>query len=61
MKPIDPNVSLNVELTAQEWNAVVGLLTAVEAPYRVTAPIISKLQEQLMRATDGEANVSSQD
>lgn len=59
-QPIDRDTPLAATLTAQEWNVVLSLLMAVEAPYNVTAPLISRLREQLVSDTNkGDTNQGS--
>lgn len=57
MTPIPHDKELTVVLVAEEWNVVLSLISEAQAPYRLTAPIIAKLQQQL---TEG-ADVSRQD
>jgi hypothetical protein len=45
MSPLNPADRLTASLEAQQWNQVLALLA--EAPYRLTAPIIQSLHEQL--------------
>lgn len=62
MQGIPHDTRLTVVLTAQDWNTVVGLLTEAQAPYRLTAPLIASMQQQLTeqaQATEG-ADVSRQ-
>jgi len=44
-----------VTLEAQQWNAVLAMLT--DAPYRVSAPLIQAISEQLQ----GQAQSNGQD
>lgn len=46
MTPIPPTERLAVTLEAQQWNAVIAVLS--EAPYRVAAPLIGEIQRQCM-------------
>jgi hypothetical protein len=63
MQEIPPDTKLSVELTAQEWNILFGLLADVQAPYRVTAPLLTGIQQQLTEQVQGtgKSDVSSQD
>jgi hypothetical protein len=63
MQEIPADTKLAVELTAQEWNALFGLLSDVQAPYRITAPLITAIQGQLTAQAQalGNSHVSSQD
>ena len=45
-EPLDVNTPLTVTMTAGEWNQVLGLLA--EQPYRISAPLIIKIQNQAM-------------
>jgi hypothetical protein len=44
MEPIAPTTAIAVTLEAQEWNAVLGILS--EAPYKLVAAIIGKMTQQ---------------
>jgi hypothetical protein len=43
--PFNPTDRLTVELEAQQWNQVLALIA--EGPFRVAAPLMQTLQEQL--------------
>lgn len=58
MEPIDANASLPATLTATEWNVVLSALH--EIPYKLAAPIIPKLAQQL-QAPNGEAKSNATD
>jgi hypothetical protein len=45
VNPIPPNTQLNVTLDAQQWNGVLAALS--DAPYKVAAPLIQAMTEQL--------------
>lgn len=45
MNPLDPSERLAVTLTAADWNAVLGALG--EAPYRIAAPVVQRIMEQI--------------
>jgi uncharacterized Zn finger protein len=47
MNPIAANTPLSVTLEAQQWNAVIAALS--EAPYRIAAPLIQSMSEQLQQ------------
>lgn len=47
MNPIAANTPLSVTLEAQQWNSVIAALA--EAPYRVAAPLIQAMSEQLQQ------------
>jgi len=44
MTPIDPITPLAVTLQAQQWNAVLAILS--DQPYRVAAPLIDAITGQ---------------
>jgi len=44
-----PQQPLTVTLEAQQWNAVMALLS--EGPYRIAAPLIEAIQRQCMAAS----------
>ena len=48
VNPIEPTAPLSVTLEAQQWNTVLALLA--EAPYRVVAPVIQSIGEQVQAA-----------
>jgi len=50
MTPIDAQTPLGVTLSAEQWNQVLGLLGEVPAPYRVTAPLIQAIGQQMQQA-----------
>ena len=61
-QPIPFDAPLTVSLQAQEWNVVLAMLMDVPAPYRTSAPLIAKMQEQLVVQTQpGAPDVSQQD
>jgi hypothetical protein len=45
VNPIPPNTQLTVTLDAQQWNGVLAALS--DAPYKVAAPLIQAMTEQL--------------
>jgi hypothetical protein len=45
MSPVAPTHPFNVQLEAQQWNAVLAAIS--EAPYRVAAPLVQAISEQL--------------
>ena len=45
MQPIDASAPITVTLQAQQWNVVLAALN--EAPYRIAAPLIAAIGEQL--------------
>jgi len=47
IQPIAPNALLVVRLEAQHWNVVMSVLA--EQPYKVAAPIIHQIGEQLQQ------------
>lgn len=47
MNPIAATTPLSVTLEAQQWNAVIAALA--EAPYRIAAPLIQAMSEQLQQ------------
>jgi hypothetical protein len=46
MEPLDINTPLTVTMTAGEWNQVLAQLA--EQPYKLSAPLITKIQNQAM-------------
>jgi hypothetical protein len=44
MTPIEPNQTLSITLTAQDWNTVLAALN--EMPHRIAAPLISSIMQQ---------------
>jgi hypothetical protein len=50
---IEPMQRLTVELTAQQWDAVLNTLADAPAPYRVTAPLIEEIRRQCMQRGSG--------
>jgi hypothetical protein len=55
MNPIAANTPLSVTLEAQQWNAVIAALS--EAPYRIAAPLIQSMSEQLQQNATSQENV----
>lgn len=47
--PFQPTERLTVGLEAQQWNALLGLLHEVQAPLRVTLPLVQAIGQQLQR------------
>ena len=45
MEPLNPTDRLTVELEAQQWNQVLALIA--EGPFRVAAPLMQTVQQQL--------------
>jgi hypothetical protein len=45
MAPLNPTDRFVVTLEAQQWNAVLAAL--LEAPYRIAAPLVQAVSEQL--------------
>jgi hypothetical protein len=52
MNPIAANAQLSVTLEAQQWNSVIAALA--EAPYRIAAPLIQAMTEQLQQNAPGQ-------
>jgi hypothetical protein len=52
IQPIDASTPLPVTLSAQEWNQVLSLLGEVPAPYRMTAPLINAIGQQMHQAAE---------
>ena len=46
---VEATMPLQITLQAQEWNVVLSTLN--EAPYRVAAPLIQKMGQQLQEQT----------
>jgi hypothetical protein len=49
--PVPANQRMTVTLEAQQWNGVLAALA--EAPYRVAAPLIQVMTEQLQQQSSG--------
>lgn len=49
-QPFNPNDELNIRLTANEWNQVLGQLQ--EGPWKIVAPLIGKIQMQAAQAQE---------
>ena len=47
MEPLQADQPIAITLEAQQWNAVLAALN--EAPYRIAAPLISRIVEQVQR------------
>ena len=47
--PVAATMPLTVTLEAQQWNAVMSAI--VEAPYRIVAPLVQSITEQLQAQT----------
>lgn len=45
MSPVAPTQPFTIQLEAQQWNAVLAAIS--EAPYRVAAPLVQAISEQL--------------
>ena len=43
-----PQQPLTVTLEAQQWNQLLDILYNVAAPYRITHPLITTIQQQLV-------------
>lgn len=52
MNPIAATAQLSVTLEAQQWNSVIAALA--EAPYRIAAPLIQAMTEQLQQNVPGQ-------
>jgi hypothetical protein len=54
-RPVPANMPLTITLEAQQWNSVMAALA--ETPYRIAAPLIQAISEQLQQqaATVAEA------
>jgi hypothetical protein len=48
---------VNVKLTAEKWNQVLGLLA--EGPFRIAAPLITEIREQAIAQANGAAPVAN--
>jgi hypothetical protein len=54
-QPVSPTHPFTVNLEAQQWNAVLAAIS--EAPYRVAAPLVQAISEQLQaQAQAGQAH-----
>jgi len=47
--PVPPTLPMSVQLEAQQWNGVLAALS--DAPYRMAAPIIDAITQQLGEAS----------
>jgi hypothetical protein len=54
--PVEPTTPLSVTLEAQQWNALLAVVQDAAAPYRVTAPLIQAIGEQLQRGAAGASS-----
>jgi hypothetical protein len=51
---MSPETRVPVTLTAAQWNTVLQMLA--EQPYRITAPLISEIQQQVQKfIADGDS------
>jgi len=48
-QPVQADMPMTITLQAQQWNLVLGALS--EAPYKVAAPLIQAMGEQLQKQT----------
>lgn len=46
---------INVSLTAEKWNQVLGLLA--EGPFRIAAPLITEIRDQAMAQAQTAASL----
>jgi hypothetical protein len=53
--PVEPTTPLSVTLEAQQWNALLAVVQDAAAPYRITAPLIQAIGEQLQRGAASSA------
>jgi len=53
IQPVEPNTPFTITLEAQQWNAVLGAMA--EAPYRVAAPLVQAISQQLQSQAPGAA------
>jgi hypothetical protein len=44
-----PNEQLTVRLEAQQWDQILVLLSEVQAPLRITGPLVDSIRHQLMQ------------
>ena len=54
-QPIEPHRPMTVQLTAEQWNAVIYVMREHPLPYKVSAPIIDHLGQQLQRQSMPQA------
>jgi hypothetical protein len=49
MQPIEPHRPMTVQLTAEQWNAVMFVMRKHPLPFEVSAPIIDSMGQQLQQ------------
>ena len=57
MEPLQPDFPISITLEAQQWNAVLAALG--EAPYRIAAPLINKIVEQVQERQQAPAALAA--
>jgi len=57
MEPIEATTPISVTLQAQQWNALLGVLT--EGPYRTVAPLIAEITKQAQQAQSPDSPVDA--
>ena len=50
MNPVDAQMQISVTLTAEGWNGVLQIMGESPMPYRVSAPLIQAIGQQLQQA-----------
>jgi hypothetical protein len=53
-QPVSPTHPFTVNLEAQQWNAVLAALS--DAPYRIAAPLVQAISEQLQTQAQAQPN-----
>jgi hypothetical protein len=51
--PLSPTTQIEVTLSAEQWNGVLGLLNET-GPYRVVAPLVQAITTQCMEHDKGD-------
>lgn len=46
---VEPTERLTVVLTAEHWNAVLGIMAEAPMPHRITAPLINEIHRQCIQ------------
>jgi len=49
-EPIDPATPLSVRLSAADWNNLLAVISEAPVPYKVTAPLIQTIGQQIQAA-----------
>jgi len=52
-QPVEATMKMGVTLEAQQWNQIMAVLS--EAPYKIAAPLIQTVGEQLQQQAQAQA------